>query len=71
MPGDILVGDSDGLVVVPAKDADEVLAAGKATFESETEKLRKYKTGETKPGRKEWVEKKLTALKVEIIGEEG
>ena len=70
LPGDILVGDADGLVVIPAADAEEVLAAGKATLESETEKLRKYKSGETKPGRKEWVEQKLAAVKVEIVGEE-
>ena len=67
MPGDILVGDSDGLIVVPARDAQEVLAAGKATLAAETEKLRRYQTGETRPGRKEWVEKKLAALQAEIV----
>lgn len=67
MPGDILIGDLDGVVVIPAKDAEAVLAAGKATLESETRVLDGYQSGSLKPGKKEWVEKKLETLSVEMI----
>lgn len=68
MPGDALVGDEDGLIVVPRKDIPEVLAAGKATFESEEQYLQMLKNGAASTPR-QWVADKLAALNVEIIEE--
>lgn len=41
-PGDILVGDKDGIVVIRPADAPDVLKCAKAKFENESEKLEKY-----------------------------
>jgi len=42
-PGDILVGDADGIVVIRRQDAAAVLAAAKAKFESEAAIFEKQK----------------------------
>ncbi len=67
LPGDILVGDSDGLVVIPGVDAEDVLAKGKATLAKETEMLRRYRSGENSAGPRKWVTDTLTAIKTEIF----
>lgn len=36
-PGDIVVGDADGIVIIPAKDAPAVLEKAKAKFQKEIE----------------------------------
>jgi len=41
-PGDIIVGDSDGIVVIRPDDAGEVLKAAQKKLASETVKLTKY-----------------------------
>ena len=38
LPGDIIVGDSDGVVVVPRGRADEIAAAAEAVFADEAER---------------------------------
>lgn len=43
-PGDIIVGDSDGIVVIRPSDAPEVLKAAQKKLASETAKLTKYAT---------------------------
>jgi len=65
MPGDILVGDSDGLVVIPAADAEYVCAAGEAQLARETAGMANTKAGH--PASRQWVEDKLDALKVEYL----
>ena len=45
MPGDILVGDSDGLVVISQRDAAELLALSKANLAGEQEELERMKNG--------------------------
>ena len=70
LPGDILVGDADGLVVVPRQEAEEVAEAALKTMSFEEEVLEKYQTGKTKPGTKKWVEEKLEATACEIIDSE-
>lgn len=66
MPGDILVGDQDGLVVIPLADAEECIAAGEATFVKEDGLLQKWKAGTMEAGDKPWVEEKLAKLEVPI-----
>jgi 4-hydroxy-4-methyl-2-oxoglutarate aldolase len=44
--GDLVVGDEDGLVCVPAGEVDEVLAAGRAREEKEADHIRRLRAGE-------------------------
>lgn len=44
-PGDLIVADDDGVVVVKRKDADKVLAASKAREEKEAGNREKFKAG--------------------------
>ena len=45
MPGDILVGDSDGLVVIPRKDAAELLEAVRQNLAMEQVEMKRMKEG--------------------------
>ena len=45
MPGDILVGDSDGLVVIPRLDAPDLLDAVRANLAMEQDEMRRMKEG--------------------------
>jgi len=45
-PGDIVVADDDGIVVVPLKEADAVLAAGRDKHEAEKRTRARLKEGE-------------------------
>lgn len=44
-PGDVVVGDDDGVVVIPAEEADAVLRAAVAREEREAEIMRRLETG--------------------------
>ncbi len=46
MPGDILVGDSDGIVVIPREFAEEVLIKAKEHLAKEQEETIRMRTGE-------------------------
>lgn len=58
MPGDIVVGDEDGVVSFPQADAERLLAAVRATRENESAILAEIATGER---RQAWLEKVLSA----------
>ena len=45
MPGDILVGDIDGIVVIPRQDAKELLEAARKQLAGEQQDLEKMRTG--------------------------
>ncbi|MCF6390210.1 methyltransferase [Mycobacterium sp. MBM] len=44
-PGDIVLGDADGVVIVPRQDAEGVLAAAEAKFADETARRAEIKAG--------------------------
>lgn len=44
--GDLIVGDEDGLVCIPAEEIDEVLAAGRAREDKEADYIRRLRAGE-------------------------
>jgi regulator of RNase E activity RraA len=55
-PGDIIVGDADGLVAVPQDMAERVLASAKAILEKETASMKQILAGTVDRG---WVDKAL------------
>ena len=63
-PGDIIVADADGIIVIPLKDAPEILEAAKKFHEQDAAKVEAAKNGTSKRG---WVMKKLEEKGTEII----
>lgn len=63
-PGDIVVMDSDGVIIIPLKDAPEVLAAAQKLQANDEAKVIAAGNGTAK---REWVGKKLAAKEIEII----
>jgi regulator of RNase E activity RraA len=64
LPGDIIVGDSHGVVVVPRRDAETVLAKARAVAEAEVKKVREIREGHLIP---DWLSKTLAQKGCEII----
>jgi len=55
-PGDIIVGDADGLVAVPQEQAERVLASAKSILEKETASMKQIVAGTVD---RSWVDKAL------------
>jgi RraA family protein len=55
-PGDIIVGDADGLVAIPLEMAERVLASAKAILEKETAAMKQIQAGTVD---RSWVDKTL------------
>ena len=55
-PGDIIVGDTDGLVAVPQESAERVLASAKSILEKETAAMKQIQAGTVD---RSWVDKAL------------
>lgn len=65
-PGDILVGDLDGIVVIRPEDAADVLEKARKTFESEKEIHIKIAQGTFN---RDWVDQEIAGKAVEIIND--
>ncbi|RAI43136.1 RraA family protein [Rhodoplanes roseus] len=65
-PGDIVVGDADGVVFVPAKDAETVLTASRAMAANEKKIFAEIEAGRYDRG---WVDAKLRQMGTEIIAD--
>lgn len=63
-PGDIIVADSDGIIVIPLKDAPAVLEAAKKFHEQDAAKIEAAKNGTSN---RAWVAKTIQAKNVEIL----
>ena len=63
-PGDIIVMDEDGVIVIPWQEGETVLEAAKAFQAQDEAKLVAAQTGNSK---REWVDKRLADKGVEII----
>ena len=64
MPGDIIVADADGIIVVPRNDGAEILEKARAFHEKDDAKFEAAKRGEAK---REWVNGALESKGYEII----
>ncbi len=60
-PGDLIVGDADGVVVVPREMATEILDAAQAKVDSETDRMKAIGRGELVQG---WVAEGLKSVSV-------
>lgn len=63
-PGDIILADPDGVIVIPRKDAAQILEDAKKFQEADESKLQAAKNGTSKRG---WVDKALADKEFEII----
>jgi regulator of RNase E activity RraA len=63
-PGDILVGDADGIVVITPKDAPEVLVKARAKFQKEQEIFKAIEAGKRD---KSWIDRELKSRGCEVI----
>lgn len=63
-PGDIIVGDEDGVVVVPLRDAPDISAKLESIHEKEMKMLARIKAGHLVP---EWVDEFLSSKGCEMI----
>lgn len=63
-PGDLILGDGDGVLCVPREHAASVLEAAKAKQAAETEQLRQIKEGTVD---RSWVDKALEAKGCEYV----
>lgn len=63
-PGDIILGDMDGVIVIPRQDAEAVLQASIPFAAKDAEKTEEAKHGRAN---RAWVGELIEKLKVEII----
>jgi len=63
-PGDVIVADPDGIIVIPRNDAEVVLADAKKIQENDEKKVLASKTGSAN---REWVTKLLSEKEFEFI----
>lgn len=66
LPGDIIVGDSNGVAVVPRVDAEAVLAKARTYPDAEAKKVKEISEGKLIPG---WLESTLSQKGCEIIND--
>lgn len=54
-PGDLIIGDDDGVMCVPYDEVDEVMVAARKKAEGEAKQLKAIFTGEYGPAQRTWV----------------
>ncbi|MHB1005674.1 MAG: RraA family protein [Chloroflexota bacterium] len=64
LPGDIIVADANGVMVVPRADAEVVLAKAQAIARAEAKKIKEIENGQLIPG---WLEGTLKQKGCEIV----
>jgi RraA family protein len=64
-PGDLILGDHDGLLCVPYDEAEAVYAGAKAKFDAEQISMAEIRAGKS---HRAWIDASLNRLKCEIVG---
>ena len=64
LPGDIVLGDRDGVIIIPRLDAEQILADAQKYAAADAGKVEAAKNGTAKRG---WVDETLAKKNVEII----
>jgi regulator of RNase E activity RraA len=65
-PGDLIVGDADGVVVIPREDVPAILDLAQKKVDAEAKRIAAIKAGDLRPG---WLDKELRAAGVLAEGE--
>ena len=65
-PGDLIVGDADGVVVIPREDVPAILELAQKKVDAEAKRIAAIKAGDLRPG---WLDKELRAAGVLAEGE--
>jgi RraA family protein len=65
-PGDLIVGDADGVVVIPKDDVARIIELAQKKLDAETARLAAIRKGDTRAG---WLEKELRAAGMLAEGE--
>jgi regulator of RNase E activity RraA len=63
-PGDLIIGDDDGLLCVPRQEAETIYRAAKAKNDAEEKQMEAIKAGTSD---RSWVDAALLRLGCEII----
>lgn len=64
LPGDLILGDYDGVIAVPATEADTILAATRKKHEAETRQMEETRAGTVD---RDWVDRTLADLGCEFL----
>ena len=65
-PGDLIVGDADGVVVIPKNDVARIVELAQKKLDAETARIAAIRKGDTRAG---WLEKELRAAGMLAEGE--
>lgn len=65
-PGDLVVGDADGVVVIPKDDVARIIELAQKKLDAETARIAAIRKGDTRAG---WLEKELRAAGMLAEGE--
>ncbi|SAK84876.1 diguanylate cyclase [Caballeronia glebae] len=65
-PGDLIVGDADGVVVIPKNDVARIVELAQKKLDAETARIAAIRKGDTRAG---WLEKELRAAGMLVEGE--
>lgn len=65
-PGDLIVGDADGVVVIPKGDVARIVELAQKKLDAETARIAAIRNGDTRAG---WLEKELRAAGMLAEGE--
>ncbi|SAK69159.1 RraA family protein [Caballeronia ptereochthonis] len=65
-PGDLIVGDADGVVVIPKDDVARIIELAQKKLDAETARIAAIRKGDTRAG---WLEKELRAAGMLAEGE--
>jgi RraA family protein len=65
-PGDLVVGDADGVVVIPRNDVARIIELAQKKLDMETARIAAIHKGDVRPG---WIEKELRAAGMLAEGE--